>query len=218
MASRATQARRNVTSWGGSGEYRRAWGARGENRPRNAARSRKTLKDLSAQVKGGHSRIDAGQRHQVDNFMAKSSRPTRTNGMTPAPQPCQHSRQAPRSLRRVPVRSSLSSAPTHPPNLTYRRHRAHPTVGAIEQAQQVLATLARNSALLEPDRVEAALLLLVLGPSPSEGARQTPAAIAHDRRLSADTRSGAGEAPSALARKNRHAAFLGQPRRPARHG
>ncbi|MDK0523943.1 ester cyclase [Streptomyces sp. ML-6] len=64
------QARRNVTSWGGSGEYRRSWGARGENRPRNAARSRKTLKDVSAQVRGGRSRIDAGQRHQVDNFIA----------------------------------------------------------------------------------------------------------------------------------------------------
>jgi hypothetical protein len=67
------QARRNVTSWGESGEYRRSRGARGENRPRNAARSRKTLKDLSAQVRGGHGRIDAGQRHQVDNFMTKSS-------------------------------------------------------------------------------------------------------------------------------------------------
>lgn len=60
---------RNGASWGESGEYRRSWRARGENRPRNAARSRKTLKDMSAPVRGGHSRIDAGQRHQVDNFM-----------------------------------------------------------------------------------------------------------------------------------------------------
>ncbi len=204
----------HVPPWGESGVYRQPWGARGENRPRNTARPRKTLKDLYSQVRQGHSLIAAGQYHQVDDFMTKSSRPTRANGMIPAPQPCQHSRQAPRSLRRVPVRSSLSSAPTHPPDLTYRRHRAHPTVGAIEQAQQVLVTLARNSALLEPDRVEAALLLLVLDPSPTEGARQTLAAIAHDRRLSADTRSWATEAPSALTRKNRHAA----PRRTARHG
>ena len=42
--------------------------ARGESTA-NAARSRKTLKDLSAQVRGGYSHIDAGQRHRVDNFM-----------------------------------------------------------------------------------------------------------------------------------------------------
>lgn len=37
MTSRAPQARRNSFPWGGAGEYRRAWGARGENRLRNAA-------------------------------------------------------------------------------------------------------------------------------------------------------------------------------------
>ncbi|MFE8911084.1 hypothetical protein [Streptomyces globisporus] len=105
-----------------------------------------------------------------------------------------------------------------PPLLSNQIARELATVGAIEQAEQVLATLARNRAVLEPDRVEAALLLLVLDPSYSEGTRQTLAAMAHDRRLSADTRSWAAEAPSALAGKNRHAAPLGQPRRPAPHG
>ncbi|QNP66944.1 hypothetical protein [Streptomyces genisteinicus] len=73
------------------------------------------------------------------------------------------------------------------------------TVGAIEQAEHVLAALARNRALLEPDRIEAALLLLVLDPSCSKSTRQTLTAMAHDRRLSADTRSWAVEAPLALA-------------------
>lgn len=39
MTFRATTARRNGSSWGGSGEYRQCWGARGENRLRHAARS-----------------------------------------------------------------------------------------------------------------------------------------------------------------------------------
>ncbi|WP_432079671.1 NACHT domain-containing protein [Streptomyces sp. YPW6] len=105
-----------------------------------------------------------------------------------------------------------------PPLLSIQIARELATVGAIEQAEQVLATLARNRALLEPDRVEAALLLLVLDPSCSGSTRQTLAAMAHDRRLSADTRSWAAEAPSALVRSNRHAALLGQARRPAPHG
>ncbi|MFM9373179.1 NACHT domain-containing protein [Streptomyces sp. Da 82-17] len=85
-----------------------------------------------------------------------------------------------------------------PPLLSIQMARELATVGASERAEQVLNALARNRFLLEADRVEAALLLLVLDPACSGSTRQTLAAMANDRRLSADTRSWAAEAPSAL--------------------
>jgi len=59
--------------WGESGEYDGRWGARGENEPRNARRSRKALKDAFAQARGPLEPITAGQRPQVDNFKKISS-------------------------------------------------------------------------------------------------------------------------------------------------
>lgn len=48
-------------------------GARGENRLRNAAPSRTTPKESSAQFRDGYDRITAGQRDPVDNFKKISS-------------------------------------------------------------------------------------------------------------------------------------------------
>lgn len=104
-----------------------------------------------------------------------------------------------------------------PPLLRIQIARELATVGAVEQAKRVLDALARNTALLEPDRVEAALLLIVLDPSCPESTTQMLAALARDQRLSADTRSWAAEAPSTIACQIRHG-LPNQPGRPAPHG
>ncbi len=104
-----------------------------------------------------------------------------------------------------------------PPLLSIQIARELATVGAVEQAKRVLDALARNTALLEPDRVEAALLLIVLDPSFPESTTQTLAALARDQRLSADTRNWAAETPSTAACQIRHV-LPHQPGRPAPHG
>ncbi|MGX1851701.1 NACHT domain-containing protein [Streptomyces sp. NPDC055299] len=85
-----------------------------------------------------------------------------------------------------------------PPLLSIQIAKELANIGATEQAARLLVTLARNKALLEPDRVEAALFLLVLDPSCSESTMETLVVMARDQRLSADTRSWAVEAPAAL--------------------
>ncbi|MFF9784250.1 trypsin-like peptidase domain-containing protein [Streptomyces nigrescens] len=110
-----------------------------------------------------------------------------------------------------------SKVPALPPLLAIQIARELASAGAVEHARHLLSALACNRALPESDRVEAALLLLFLDPSCSVDTTQTLATMAHDRRLSADTRRWATSAPSVLAKQNR-AAISGAPDLPLPQG
>ncbi|BAU81797.1 hypothetical protein SLA_0843 [Streptomyces laurentii] len=84
--------RKETTRWGYLPCPKGYGGARGENRLRKQARTRKTQKDRSAQVRDQMDDIAAGQRHLVDNFMTyvpgssastiPGSEPPSRNGVT----------------------------------------------------------------------------------------------------------------------------------------